>query len=151
MDVVDANAIRTSMVDASKLAAAAAANTDSGAQRVLHVALAANEGKLPYIQNKAALIGVSLSDFTSLGVEYLDLADTNFNLKGFNGGFATATHAYYVPYDNGAYSVYAARVSLSDSSSSGVDNDSILKGSIGGFATDTHAYYVPYDNGATRG
>ena len=36
--------------------------------------------------------------------EYLDLADTNFNLKGSIGGFATDTHAYYVPYDNGACS-----------------------------------------------
>ena len=64
------------------MAAAAAASTDSGAQRVLHVALAANEGKdVPYIQNKAALLGVSLSDFTSLGVEYLNLADTNFTFN----------------------------------------------------------------------
>ena len=67
------------------MAAAAAAGTDSGAQRVLHVALAANEGKdVPYIQNKAALLGVSISDFNSLhllGVEYLNLADTNFNLN----------------------------------------------------------------------
>ena len=84
MDVVDANSHTHQhgrLPDACEMAAAAAAGTDSGAQRVLHVALAANEGKhVPYIQNKAALLGVSLSDFTSLGVEYLNLADTNFNL-----------------------------------------------------------------------
>ena len=88
MDVVDANSHTHQhgrLPDACEMAAAAAAaGTDSGAQRVLHprVALAANEGKdVPYIQNKAALLGVSLSDFTSLGVEYLNLADTNFNLN----------------------------------------------------------------------
>ena len=97
---------------------------------------------------------VSLSDFSSSGVEYLNLADTISNLKGFFGGFVTATHAYYVPYLNSAYNGYAARVSLSDFSSSGVeylnlaDSNSNLKGFMGGFATDAHAYSVPNYNGA---
>ena len=56
---------------------------------------------------------VSLSDFTNSGVEYLNLEGVNSNLKGFNGGFATSTHTYYVPYNNGGTSGYAARVSLS--------------------------------------
>ena len=62
----------------------------------------------------------------------------------------TLTHAYYVPYNNGAYHGYAARVSLSDFTASGVEVlnltgvDSNLKGFMGGFATSTHAYYVPY-------
>ena len=33
------------------------------------------------LRRPPALLGVSLSDFTSLGVEYLNLADTNFNLN----------------------------------------------------------------------
>ena len=57
-------------------------------------------------------VRVSLSDFSSSGVEYLNLADTNSNLKGFMGGFVTDTHAYYVPHHNGAFHGYAARVSL---------------------------------------
>ena len=99
---------------------------------------------------------VSLSDFTASGVEVLNLASVDSNLKGFHGGFATSTHAYYVPYSNGAVgaSGYAARVSLSDFTASGVEVlnlasvDSNLKGFHGGFATSTHAYYVPYSNGA---
>ena len=77
-----------------------------------------------------------------LQVEYLNLADTNSNLKGFRGGFATDAHAYYVPLDNGSPHGYAARVSLSDSSSSGVEYLNLaetnpnLKGFIGGFGTD---------------
>ncbi|EOD17451.1 hypothetical protein EMIHUDRAFT_102676 [Emiliania huxleyi CCMP1516] len=100
---------------------------------------------------------VSLSDFSSSGVEYLNLADTNSNLKGFQGGYVTDTHAYYVPYSNGAaYSGYAARVSLSDFSSSGVeylnlaDTNPNLKGFFGGFATDAHAYYLPNKNDGGR-
>ena len=101
---------------------------------------------------------VSLSDFSSSGVEFLNLADTNSNLKDFSGGFATDAHAYYVPDHNGAGpGGYAVRVSLSDFSSSGVeflnlaDTSSNLKGFIGGFATAAHAYYVPYNNGAYNG
>ncbi|EOD39079.1 hypothetical protein EMIHUDRAFT_109095 [Emiliania huxleyi CCMP1516] len=100
---------------------------------------------------------VSLSDFSSSGVEYLNLADTDSNLKGFDGGFATDAHAYYVPFNNGAKSGYAVRVSLSDFSSSGVeylnlaDTNSNLKGFGGGFATAAHAYYVPHHNGAYSG
>jgi len=101
-------------------------------------------------------VRVSLSDFSSSGVEYLNLADTNPNLKGFSGGFATDAHAYYVPLDNGSPHGYAARVSLSDFSSSGVEylnlaeTNSNLKGFIGGFATDAHAYYVPFNNDGGR-
>ncbi|EOD09191.1 hypothetical protein EMIHUDRAFT_216514, partial [Emiliania huxleyi CCMP1516] len=100
---------------------------------------------------------VSLSDFSSSGVEYLNLADTNSNLKGFIEGFVTDAHAYYVPHHNGALNGYVARVSLSDFSSSGVEyfnlaeTNSNLKGFIGGFATDAHAYYVPYNNGSPHG
>ena len=102
---------------------------------------------------------VSLSDFTASGVEILNLASVNSNLKGFNGGFATSTHAYYVPHQNdGGYHGYTARVSLSDFTASGVEVlnlesvNSNLKGFVGGFATSTHAYYVPYyDGGAIHG
>ena len=45
---------------------------------------------------------VSLSDFSSSGVEILNLAGTNSNLMGFAGGFVTDTHAYYVPFRRGA-------------------------------------------------
>jgi len=97
---------------------------------------------------------VSLSDFSSSGVQFFNLAETDPNLKGFNGGFVTDAHAYYVPIihrpgSSETYHGYAARVSLSDFSSSGVeflnlaDPNSNLKGFAGGFVTDTHAYYVP--------
>ena len=38
-----------------------------------------------------------------LGVEYLNLADTSPSLVGYNGGFATGSHTYYAPYNNGVY------------------------------------------------
>ena len=74
-------------------------------------------------------------------------------------GFATATHAYYVPYDRGPNSWHgnAVRVSLADFSISGIEvldlaaSNVNLKGFWGGFATATHAYYVPYFNGALHG
>ena len=101
---------------------------------------------------------VALSDFTTSGVEVLNLASVDSNLKGFHGGFATSTHAYYVPYHNGAvYNGYAARVSLSDFTASGVEvlnlasADSNLKGFFGGFATSTHAYYVPHYGDGHKG
>ena len=53
---------------------------------------------------------VSLSDFSSSGISYLSLADTNANLSGFEGGFTDGTFAYYVPHNNGAYHGYVARV-----------------------------------------
>ena len=65
-----------------------------------------------YVPYFNGAVRVSLSDFTASGVEVLDLSTVNSNLKGFNGGFATATHAYYVPYYNGAYHGNAVRVSL---------------------------------------
>jgi len=70
---------------------------------------------------------VSLSDFSSSGVEYLNLADTNSNLRGFGGGFATDAHAYYVPSYSGVHLGYTARVSLSDFSSTGVDVSRLFK------------------------
>ena len=101
---------------------------------------------------------VSLSDFTASGVEILNLASINSNLKGFKGGFATSTHAYYVPYKNeGSFHGYTARVSLSDFTTSGVEYLNLagvngnLKGFVGGFATSTHAYYAPYRNSAYNG
>ena len=56
---------------------------------------------------------VSLSDFSSSGVSYLNLADADANLKGFVGGFTDGTFAYFVPYHNGAYHGYAARIRVS--------------------------------------
>ena len=45
------------MVDAAQMAAAAAAGTDRGTKRLLHVALAARDGKhIPDIQNMTALL-----------------------------------------------------------------------------------------------
>ena len=54
-----------------------------------------------------------LSDFSSTGVSYNALTDTYSNPKGFNGGFASADHAYFVPYYYGDYSGYLARVKIS--------------------------------------
>ena len=67
-------------------------------------------------------VRISLSDFTASGVEVLNLASVDPNLTGFAGVFATATHAYYVPHHHHTdYSGYAARVSLSDFTASGVE------------------------------
>jgi hypothetical protein len=100
---------------------------------------------------------VSLSDFSSSGVTYLNLADTNTNLKGFVGGFTDGTFGYFVPHNNGvAKNGYVARVSLSDFSSSGVtylnlaDTNTNLKGFSGGFTDGTFGYVVPYYNGETN-
>jgi hypothetical protein len=91
---------------------------------------------------------VSLSDFSSAGVTYLNLADTNTNLKGFNGGFTDGSFGYFVP--GYVYHGYIARISLSDFSSSSVtylnlaDTNTNLKGFTGGGFTDGNfGYYVP--------
>ena len=53
----DAKEGDTIMVDAAQMAAAAAAGTDRGTKRLLHVALAARDGKhIPDIQNTTALV-----------------------------------------------------------------------------------------------
>ena len=53
----DAKEGDTIMVDAAQMAAAAAAGTDRGTKRLLHVALAARDGKhIPDIQNMTALL-----------------------------------------------------------------------------------------------
>ena len=100
------------------------------------------------------VVRISLSDFSTSGVEHFDLATVSSSLGGFSGGFATSTHAYYVPsYNSGSNSGHVARISLSDFSTSGVEHfdlatvSSTLVGFEGGFATSTHAYYVPTING----
>ena len=40
---------------------------------------------------------ISLTDFSSSGVSYLDLTTINSNLKGFNGGFAAGDYGSLVP------------------------------------------------------
>ena len=75
--------------------------------------------------------------------------------RGLTESFATAMHAYYVPYHNGTYyHGYAVRVSLSDFTASGVevlnlagDGNSHLKGFYGGFASGDYGYLVPSNNG----
>ena len=97
---------------------------------------------------------ISLSNFSTSGVEHFDLATESSSLVGFQGGFATSTHAYYVPTQVGtATNGNVVRVSLADFSTSGVDYfdlatvSSSLAGFSGGFATSTHGYLVPYYNG----
>ena len=53
---------------------------------------------------------LSLADFST--VSYLNLADTNANLKGFVGGFTDGTYGYMVPWNNGAYFGKVARISV---------------------------------------
>ena len=99
---------------------------------------------------------VSLSDFSSSGVSYLNLAETDSNLKGFIGGFTDGTYAYFSPYSNGAYHGNIARVLLSDFSSSGVSSVNLaatnanLKGFYGGFTDGSFAYCVPTINSGGR-
>ena len=102
------------------------------------------------------VVRISLSDFSSSGVEHFDLTTIDADLKYFSGGFATSTHAYYVPRSSST-GHKVARISLSDFSSSGVDYfdlttiNSALKGFMGGFATSTHAYVAPNYNGNFHG
>ena len=57
MDVDDAKEGDTRLVDATQMAAEAAAGADRGTKRLLHVALAARDGShIPDIQNKTALV-----------------------------------------------------------------------------------------------
>jgi len=94
----------------------------------------------------------SLSDFSSVSV--LDLAATDPDLKGFQGGFTDGTYGYVVPHYNGAdYSGKVARFSLSDFSSVRVldltATDPDLKGFQGGFTDGTYGYVIN-DNKVAR-
>ena len=53
---------------------------------------------------------VDLATFTQ--VQVLDLADTDPDLKGFVGGFASGGFGYFVPYFNGEYFGKVAQVNL---------------------------------------
>jgi hypothetical protein len=90
----------------------------------------------------------------------VDKQAVSSSLTSYKGGFATSTHAYYVPYRNGVVGVAnVARILLSDFSTSGVEHfnlasvSSSLVGFVGGFATSTHAYYAPnvYNSGVPHG
>ncbi len=97
------------------------------------------------------LVRVSHTDFTSSGIEVLDIGASNSALVGFIDAFATANHVYLAPSSNSqpAYHGNAVRVSLTDFTSSGIENVNLqtvntnLKGFGGGFATANHAYYCP--------
>ena len=80
-----------------------------------------------------------------------NLALTDADLKGFQGGFTDGRYGYFVPYSFGK----VARVDLNDFSTVSVLNlastDADLKGFIGGFTDGRYGYFVPYNNGAYFG
>ena len=105
---------------------------------------------------------VSLTDFTSSGVEYFNFEDTDPNLKGFAGGFTDSSYAYYVPYQNQMGPTWdkfglAVRVSLSDFTASGLEYfdmavaNTNLRGFVGGFYHGGYAYYVPFSHSGAQG
>jgi len=85
----------------------------------------------------------------------LNLATTDADLKGFQGGFTDGCYGYFVPYSNGAYSGKVARVDLNNFSSVSVLNLTTtyadLKGFVGGFTDGRYGYFVPCNNGARFG
>ena len=92
---------------------------------------------------------VDLATFSQ--VQVLDLADTDPDLKGFNGGFAWDDYGYFVPYYNtGGNSGKMARVELANFSQVQVldlaSMDADLRGFQGGFASGGYGYLVPYNN-----
>ncbi|CAM9319638.1 unnamed protein product [Chrysoparadoxa australica] len=103
------------------------------------------------------LVRVDLSTFTAAGVEVLDLALVDEELRGFSGGFAAGDFGYLVPYkhreEEGQYSGKVVRINLSDFTGSGVtvlnlaDKDPGLQGYVGGFAHGKWGVLVPYSNG----
>ena len=80
---------------------------------------------MPYHDGSAhhgRVVRVSTSDFTTSGVEHVDLAAVSSNLKGYRGAFTDGTHAYVVPWAS-VYNYHgrAVRISLSDWTISGVE------------------------------
>ena len=96
---------------------------------------------------------VDLAKFSQ--VQVLDLTDTDPDLKGFNGGFASGDYGYFVPYRNGLHPNFyfgkVARVDLATFSQVQVldltTTDADLMGFQGGFASGGYGYFVPYCNG----
>ena len=105
------------------------------------------------------LVRISLTDFSSSGVEHVPVATINWNLRGFQGGFMSGNYAYLVPYAKGVgdYHGYVARISLTDFSPTGVsylnlaDGNTALVGYRGGFAAGGHAWFVPYGGDPLHG
>jgi hypothetical protein len=88
--------------------------------------------------------------------EYIDLATIHNELRGFHGGFATDTHAYFCPGYNNMSPYYhgrVVRVLHSDFTASGVEYfnladysapSGLMQGWYGIFSSGAHAYLVPY-------
>jgi hypothetical protein len=99
-------------------------------------------------------VRVDLSNFTTSGVQVIDLHAVNSGLAGFASGFTDGRYAYLVPYHNtDDYSGKLARVDLSNFTASGVTFldlttvGSSYKGFAGGFTDGRYAYLVPYNAG----
>ena len=91
---------------------------------------------------------VNLTDFST--VEFIDLSQTNVNLKGFTEGFASNGYGYLFPYNNGSLHGYFTRVNLTDFSTvEFIDLSQTnvnLKGFYSGFTDNNYGYLVPYSN-----
>ena len=102
-------------------------------------------------------VRVSLADFSTTGVEILNLHSVDSTLGGFAGGFTDGTFAYIVggydginaAGDSNYQSGKIVRIDLSDFTTSGVkvldleDSDSTLAGFQGGVTDGTFGYAVP--------
>ena len=101
-----------------------------------------------YYDYSGKVARVDLAKFSQ--VQVLDLTDTDPDLKGFRGGFASGDYGYFVPYNNGAAFGKVARVDLATFSQVQVldltATDSDLRGFWGGFASGNYNYFVPFNN-----
>ena len=60
--------------------------------------------QISVMEYSGKLARVDLTNFSTSGVEWLDLAAQDSNLKGFYGGFTDGRYGYLVPYFDGASS-----------------------------------------------
>ena len=97
---------------------------------------------------------VDLATFSQ--VQVLDLAATDPDLEGFEGGFASSGYGYFVPNYNYRFfldfSGKVARVELANFSQVQVldltTTDYDLQGFLGGFESGGYGYFVPYYSNA---
>jgi hypothetical protein len=98
--------------------------------------------------NNGLFTRFTLSNFTTAGVSFLDIASTNASAVGFHQGFCSGKYGYLVPNTNqsGAHGFFT-RVNLQDFSTVDIlDLTTVaanLKGFTGGFALNNYAYLVP--------
>jgi len=95
-------------------------------------------------------------DLTSFTVDsFIDLTNTDADLKGFSSGFTDGRYGYFCPDDKFGYSGKIGRIDLSDFSTVAVLNlesfDSDLKGFYSSLTDGKFGYFIPNTNGVDFG